>query len=202
MDWSGSSVEARLQLLSVGRRQGAALDNAQSPLSWVPAPPKAYIHRSCGTPSCFAKAVDVRMTAPARLTVLKAFMSNGSKRVSMGTMSFWRLTWKADHPVLLAYGPNELLGHFFAIIPGHRVLLRYLCKVTIQLRRLAVVIANRLLAVCSIAILEQGVHVDRCTDIMQGAKICRSGYLAAHAFDNVVGERRTVLEGTRGGRED
>lgn len=56
--------------------------NLQSLLSRVPAPPKAYIHFDSGIPISRAYSVEVKITAPARLIVLKAFISSGSAQVS------------------------------------------------------------------------------------------------------------------------
>jgi hypothetical protein len=52
-----------------------------------------------------------------------------------------------------------------------------------------------------IPVLEERIHMDGGANIVHGTKICRSGYFVAHAFDDVVGEGRTIFEGTRGGRE-
>jgi hypothetical protein len=57
----------------------------------------------------------------------------------------------------------------------------------------------------AITILEQWVDVYGSPDIVKSTKIYSLRYLtvvAIHAADDVFGKGRTVLEGSRGGRED
>lgn len=107
------------------------------------------------------------------------------------TLTPARLTWVADHSVLLARRPNAL-GRFCrcAIVPSVLVGLGHFGEVCIQLCNinqslrsqftctilphrcaLSVVVQDRLLAGCAETILKQRVNVDGVANVMFGSQV-------------------------------
>ena len=172
MGLSGSLDVAKLQ--KSASDEGREEISSQSSLSFVPAPPRAYIHRLSGTPSSFAKSVDVKIMAPARFIVLKAFISSGSVTCQCGSLSKgYQLTREANHAVLLGDSPNDLWCRCLPIIPRIWLFLGHLRKTSIQLRGFVIVVSDRLPPMCSITILKQRIDMNWGTYLVDCSKICR-----------------------------
>ncbi len=79
-----------------------------------------------------------------------------------------QLTWEAYHPVSLGHSSNKFLRCCFPKAPCILVLLSHLGEVGIQLCRLPVIVLDGLPAICSEAVLEEGIYLDGASDVVGG----------------------------------
>jgi hypothetical protein len=83
------------------------------------------------------------------------------------------LTRKANHPILLAHRPNNLLPIRFPKIPRILILARDLRELGIQLGILLMIRLQALAPVRPKAVLVQRVNVDGSADFVDGAEVWR-----------------------------
>lgn len=171
---SESAVSMEREMLGEVWKFGRSQNSDES---CVPAPPRGYIHLEEGMPRDLAVVVEVRMTADARLTVLKAFISRGSAEVShvhsKPQHNGERLTRIANHPVLRPNRTNYVLANTLPLTPRILIFLRHLCEFSIELRALLVIRFQALAAMSPERILIQRIHMNRSAYLVYGAEICR-----------------------------
>ena len=166
------SNSASPKLYHISVMKAIRREYSQFELSLVPAPPSGYIQRSSGIPSSLAYSVEVKIHAPAKFTLLNAFIKRGSGSVRMIQQFRIRHTWKAYHPIFLRNRSNHLFsGSRLAIIPCQRVPLRDFRKIGVQLSRLVIIIHYRLSTMRSKCILIQWVYMNRQSYRMKATKI-------------------------------
>ena len=83
------------------------------------------------------------------------------------------ITRKANHSVYFGYGSNKVCRCYGLVVtPCIRLRLSDFCELSIQLRRLIVVLVHRLFSMSSEAIFVQGIYVDWRSYAMYGTYIC------------------------------
>lgn len=127
-------------------------------------------------PRVLAKVVEVRIQAPAKFTVLKAFMSRGSVLVSIfldNSLPLERneLTGKADHPVLFANLTNVILIMPLSMIPCVRLFFCDRRKFGIQLRAFFLIFFDGLASVRPKCVLIERINMNWRAYVMNGPEI-------------------------------